>query len=292
MSVTLPSKQRSLLRPVILLLCATAIYILLPSCAHAQNTGRIECARSDDYVYLYSSMTTLQVRANLQCGEIVYITLRYEFYYGVRTAKGDTGFVPEASVVIIKDQPGTGLPAPLSELPREKMHYDKRPREATTPPVVAPTFTLAKGTPVRVKLVKSLSSATGHVGDAVELEVLDDVQVQGVTVLAKGTKESGVIAEAEPKKRFGHGGRLAFSVSSLRLADGEQAPLRAYEEASGAAGTSSSAVLSSKEATLQQNAEFTLLVDAPVHLKREAFEQPPDPSGVPAARPEAAPAKP
>lgn len=252
------------------MLCAAAVCILLPPFAHAQNTGRIECARSDDYVFLYSSMTTLQVRSNLQCGEIVYITLRYEFYYGVRTAKGDTGFVPEASLVVIKDQPGTGLPAPAAEAARERLHYD-RPREAAKHADTAPAFTLAKNTPVRVKLVKTLSSTTAHVGDPVELEVLEDVLVQGVNVLPKGTKESGVIAEAEPKKRFGHGGKLAFSVTALRLANGEQAPLRAYEEASGAAGTSS-AVLSSKDALMQQNAEFTLLVDKDVALKREAFE--------------------
>jgi hypothetical protein len=278
------------MRSKISLLCAAAVCILLPSVANAQNTGRIECARSDDYVFLYSSMTTLQVRSNLQCGEIVYITLRYEFYYGVRTAKGDTGFVPEASLVVIKDQAGTGLPAPAAEGSRERLHYD-RPREAANPARAAPGFTLAKNTPVRVKLVKSISSATAHVGDAVELEVLEDVLVQGVVVLPKGSKESGVIAEADPKKRFGHGGKLAFSVTSLRLANGEQAPLRTYEEASGGAGTSS-AVLASKEASMQQNAEFTLLVDADVHLKRETFEDRADDSKTGANNPDAAPAKP
>jgi hypothetical protein len=289
--VTSHRKQAGVPRTGILWLCAVANFIFLTPLAHAQNTGRIECARSDDYVFLYSSMTTLQVRSNLQCGEIVYITLRYEFYYGVRTAKGDTGFVPEASLVVIKDQSGTGLPAPASEAPRERLHYD-RPREAKNPAGVAPSFTLAKNTPVRVKLAKTLSSTTAHVGDPVELEVLEDVLVQGVNVLRKGTKESGVIAEAEPKKRFGHGGKLAFSVTSLRLANGEHAPLRAYEETSGAAGTSS-AVLASKDAVMQQNAEFTLLVDGDVPLKREAFEKLQDDYNAgPAGTMEAAPAKP
>ena len=272
------------------MLGTAAICILLTPLAQAQNTGRIECARSDDYVFLYSSMTTLQVRSNLHCGEIVYITSRYEVYYGVRTAKGDTGFVPEASLVVIKDQPGTGLPAPASDGPRERLHYD-RPREAANPARAAPAFTLAKNTPVRVKLVKTLSSTTAHVGDPVELEVLEDVLVQGVNVLPKGTKESGVIAEAEPKKRFGHGGKLAFSVTALRLANGEQAPLRSYEEASGTAGTSS-AVLASKDAVMQQNSEFTLLVDAEVRLKREAFGDHVEDSHVGAAGSENVPPKP
>jgi hypothetical protein len=125
----------------------------------------------------------------------------------------------------------------------------------------------------------------------VELEVLEDILVQGVIVLPRGTKESGVIAEAEPKKRFGHGGKLAFSVTSLRLANGEQAPLRTYEEASGGAGTSS-AVLASKDAVMPENAEFTLLVDADVRLKREAFEDRGDDSAKGSASSQAAPVKP
>ena len=250
---------------------AAAFYLLLPSPCKAQNTGRIECARNDEYVYLYSSITTLQVRATLQCGEVVYITLRYEHYFGVRTSTGDSGFVPLASVVVLKDRAGSDLPGPASEAARERTHYDERPREASAPVrATVPAFTLLKNTPVRVKLVKTISSATARVGDPVELEVLDDVFVEGVPVLTKGSKAGGVIAEAEPKKRFGHGGKLALSITSLRLADGEQAPLRSYEEASGSSSTSH--VAAGKDALMGENTEFTVLVDGDVHLKREAFE--------------------
>lgn len=253
---------------------AVAFCLLFPSLGRAQNTGRIECARNDDYVYLYSSMTTLDVRATLQCGEIVVITLRYDYYLGVHTAKGIDGFVPLASVVVIKDRPGTGLPTPGSEAAaRERTHYDERPREAPAPAhsIVSP-FSLLRNTPVRIRLAKTISSATAHVGDSADLEVAEDVFVEGVPVLTKGAKVSGVIAEAEPKKRFGHGGKLALSITSLRLADGEQAPLRSYEEASGSPSTSH--VSAGKDAVMAENTEFTVLVDGDVHLKREAFETP------------------
>src|SRR5437667_2058460 len=55
-------------------------------------TGVQTCALpicSDDYVYLYSSMTTLDVRTTLQCGEQVQITGRYDVYFGVRTEVQD-----------------------------------------------------------------------------------------------------------------------------------------------------------------------------------------------------------
>src|SRR6266436_9402236 len=79
--------------------------------ANAQSTGRIDCARDGGYVYLYSSMTTLEVRMTLQCGEVVRVTGRSDDYYSVRTAAGEAGFVPRTSVSLLKDQPGTGLPA-------------------------------------------------------------------------------------------------------------------------------------------------------------------------------------
>jgi hypothetical protein len=247
-----------------------AFCVFLPTPAAAQNTGRIECARNDEYVYLYGSLATLQVRGTVQCGEIVYITLRYEDYYGVRTAKGETGYVPRASVSILKDKQETTVPTPPGELPREQTHYDKAPREA--PVHVAIGFTLVKNTPVRIKLTKTISSATANPGEAVELEVVEDVLVQGVPVLTKGSKASAVVAEVEPKRKFGHGGKVAISITALRLANGESAPLRSYEETSGASSTTH--VGAGKDAELVRDTEFTVLVDEDVHLKREDFETP------------------
>lgn len=266
LSKSLSAAERVCMR-FFVLLSAVTLYFIFPSSGAAQNTGQIECARSDEYVYLYGSMTTLQVRGTLQCGEIVSITLRYDYYYGVRTAKGDTGFVSQSSVVLIKDKPGGDLPTPpTGPAPRERTHYDQHPH-SPPPRRVVPPFTLLKDTPVRIKLTKTISSRTAHVGDTVEFEVLDEVLVEGVPVLNKGAKVNGVIDQAEPKKRFGHNGTLAVSITSLRLTDGERAPLRAYEQAS-----VDSAALSTKDATLSQNTEFTILIDGDVHLKREGFE--------------------
>src|SRR5215468_2786160 len=78
--------------------------LFLPSLASAQHTARIECARNDGYVYLYSSVITLDVRGTLQCGEIVQVIGRDETYLAVRTAKGESGFVPMASAAILKDR--------------------------------------------------------------------------------------------------------------------------------------------------------------------------------------------
>jgi hypothetical protein len=264
----------------LLTFCSGGLFCLLSSLpAAAQSTGRIDCARDGGYVYLYSSMTTLEVRMTLQCGDVVRITGRSDDYYSVRTAAGEAGFVPRTSVSLLKDQPGAGLPAPATKpLARERTHYDEPRAEVTGPAHSgAGAFALANNTPIRVKLSKAISSATAHVGDAVELEVVEEVIVDGITVLPAGWKVSGAIAEAEPKKRFGHGGKLAFSITSVTLADGEQVKVRCYQEASGSSNTSADAVLplsSGKDVAIPKDIEFTVLVDGEARLKREGFETP------------------
>jgi Variant SH3 domain len=256
-----------------------ALCLFFSLSAAAQSTGRIDCARDGGYVYLYSSMTTLEVRMTLQCGDVVRITGRSDDYYSVRTAAGETGFVPRTSLFLLKDQPGTGLPASAAKPPaRERTHYDQPGSEVGGPKQTAGGgFALANNTPIRVKLDNTISSATAHMGDAVELEVVEDVIVEGVTVLPVGSKVSGVVALAEPKKRFGHGGRVAFSITSITLADGEQVKVRCYQEASGSSNTSSDSVIplsSGKDVAIPKDVEFTALVDGEVRLKREGFDRP------------------
>lgn len=208
------------------LLAVVFASLFFPSLCEAQSTGRVECARTDDYIYLYSSPVTLDVRKTLQCGEIIGITGTYDAYYAARTAKGVSGYVPKAMVVILKDQVGTGLPQ--ADTPsRERTPYDERqkpPAVAAAPKVTG--FILVKDTPVRMRLTKGLSSATAHAGDAVECEVLDDVLVDGVLVIARGATATGMVAEAEIKKRFGHDGKVAISITVVQLADNETAPVR------------------------------------------------------------------
>jgi|SRR5215469_269021 len=279
-----PLTGRCLVKSLVALF-AVSLALLFPPLADAQNTGRIECARGDGYIYLYSSMTTLDVRTTLQCGEIVQITGRFETYYAVRTAKGEVGYVPFAALVVLKDLPGTGLPKATSPS-RERISYDARPDPP--PPPVNPPFVLAKGTQVRLKVLKTVNSASAHTSDAMEFAVIEDVLVDGVVVIPKGAKATGVVDSVETKKRFGRGGSLAFHIASVRLADNEQAPLHCFQEVSGLSNTSAEAVLplaSGKDAAILQDAELMALVDADVQLKREAFTAPGPPKDAPDTAP-------
>jgi hypothetical protein len=265
-------------------LLLAAVFFLFPSLSSAQTTGRVECPRDDGYIYLYSSMTTLDVRTTLQCGEIVQITGRYDTYFAARTAKGGVGYVPISAIVLLKDQVGAGIPEPAT-LARERTPYDERPKP---PPVAAnrlvPAFALPKDTPVRVRLLKPLSSASAHTGDAVEFEVVEDVLVDGLTVIAEGAKASGTVAEVEAKKHFGHDGKVSFNITSVHLANNESAPLRCYFEAFGTSNTSSNVQIGSgKDALIAQGTEFTARVESNVGLKRETFATGKDSAAAPSA---------
>jgi hypothetical protein len=271
----------------------TAVFfcLVLPAIAQAQSVGQVECPRGDGYVYLYSSMTTLDVRTTLQCGEQVQITGRYDKYFGVRTTKGDIGYIPVESLLLIKDKPGAKTPQPKTGQPnRERILYDAPVKPAEIAPVALPSpseITLRNGTPIHLKLGKTMSSATAHVGDVVDLQVVEEVIVDGVSVIPPGSTAIGLVTEAEPKKRMGHSGKLAFSVNFVRLRDDEKAAVRSFQETTGA-NNSAGAMLplsSRKEVVFTQGTEFTAYVDGDMQLKREAFELEKVPPAAPARKP-------
>src|SRR6266699_6278971 len=258
--------------------------VLLPASVKAQSAGQVECPRSGDYVYLYSSMTTLDVRITLQCGEQLQITVQYDRYFGVRTAKGEIGYVPVESLLLLKDKPGAKAPQSKTVQPaRERTPYDAPARHAEIAPSAPPSasdFTLRNGTPIHLKLGKTISSATAHVGEVVDLKVVEEVIVDGLSVIPSGAAAIGLVTDAEPKKRMGHGGKLAFSINFVRLKDDEKAAVRSFQESTGS-NSSAGALLplsSGKEVMFTEGAEFTAYVDGDMQLKKEAFQAPKDPS--------------
>jgi len=243
--------------------------VAIPATARGQSVGQVECPRSGGYVYLYSSMITMDVRGTLQCGEQVQITGRYDTYFGVRTAKGEVGYVPLDSVLLIKDRPGANQLKPLAQKPaRELTPYDEH---AAPPPPVKKVpdgfdLTLVNGTPIHLKLGKTISTASAHVGDAVELHAAVEVVVDGVTVVPVGATATGIVTEVEPKKRLGRGGKLALSINFLRLGNNEKAAVRSFQETSESISQGHG-----KDIVFAEGSDFTAYVDGDVHLKKEAF---------------------
>jgi hypothetical protein len=103
--------------------------------------------------------------------------------------------------------------------------------------LVEPGFHLEDGTPVKLRLQRTLSSADARVDDRVDFDVLEEIRLKDVVVIPKGSVAWGTVTEAQPKRRMARGGKLDVNIDSVRLADGEKAALRGVRDVKGGGHT-------------------------------------------------------
>lgn len=265
-------------------LLSFVICLLLPLVCNAQKAGQkppagqsqagqIHCAHGEGYAYLYGSMATMEISTTVKCGQPVTILDRSDNFLHVRTDTGEDGFVPAGNVIFVK--PGTVVKAPTTPTKRELTHYDDPARLAAEVRPAAPRneIILPRQTPVHLKLSRTLSSATAHVGEEVTFEVTQDVIVSGVTVIAKGAPAVGAVTEVEPKKRMGKAGKLNVGVTSVVLANNEKISLRSFgaDQSADQKFGMTVPLLHGKDVTLSKDTEITAYVDDDVHLKVSNF---------------------
>ncbi len=167
------------------------------------------------------------------------------------------------------------------------------PQAATTQapavPTQPPPHTLLDGTPVKLRLSETMSSASAKVGEEVPFEVVEDVKVDDVVVLPKGATAIGTVTDANPKKSMGRAGKLDMAISYARLADQEKCALRATQEAKGRGhvGAMTGAIVATsivffpaaplflfmhgKDITIPQGTEITAFVEGDMHLDMAKF---------------------
>jgi hypothetical protein len=98
-------------------------------------------------------------------------------------------------------------------------------------------FVLEEGTPVRLRLNRTISSADAHVGDTLDFEVLDDITVNRVLVIPKGGLAFATVTEAQAKRRMARGGKLDINIDYVKLVSGDKAALRAVKDVKGGGHT-------------------------------------------------------
>jgi hypothetical protein len=132
---------------------------------------------------------------------------------------------------------------------------------------------LKNNTIVHVAVVKGVSSATAHIGDAMELQVSEDLIVEGLVVIPKGAAAAGAVTEVEQKKRMGRSGKLAMKITEISLGNGGKATVRAYHDTTG--GTSATGtvlpMVSGKDVEFPKGTDFLAWVDGDVKLRRADF---------------------
>jgi PEGA domain-containing protein len=96
-----------------------------------------------------------------------------------------------------------------------------------------PSSKLADGTPIKLRLARTISSANARIGDTVGFEVLEDVKVGAAIVIARGGIAWANVTDAKPKRRIGRAGKLNLNIDAVLLLTGERVPLRAIKETQG-----------------------------------------------------------
>lgn len=81
--------------------------------------------------------------------------------------------------------------------------------------------TLKAGSIVPLQSVNQVKAADVSEGQTVDFQVVQDVNVDGVCVIPRGTLVKGKVSEARKSSLAGTKGRLVITINSLNLPDGE-----------------------------------------------------------------------
>lgn len=105
--------------------------------------------------------------------------------------------------------------------------HSEAPLRAANQPAVPAALALHDATPIRLRLTRDLTFANAKAGELVDFEILDDLRIDGVLVMARGARSTATLTQAEPKTRMGRGGKLGVSLDSLPRMDGGKVAIRA-----------------------------------------------------------------
>jgi PEGA domain len=98
-------------------------------------------------------------------------------------------------------------------------------------------FVLEDGTPVKMRINRTISSGDAHLGDTIDFEVLEDITLNGVLVIPKGGLAFATVTQAQAKRRMARGGKLDINIDYVKLVSSEKAALRAVKDMSGGGHT-------------------------------------------------------
>lgn len=99
------------------------------------------------------------------------------------------------------------------------------------------TLSIPDGTPLKLRLAESVSSAHAHVGDPLLFVVVRDVSVGGYTVIPAGTLASGSITGVKRHRLLGMGGQVSLKLDSVELVNGQRVELQARKRVKGSSRT-------------------------------------------------------
>ena len=96
---------------------------------------------------------------------------------------------------------------------------------------------IPNSTPVKLRMMRTISSAHAHPGDRLDFVVGKDVTVGGFTIIQAGTIASGSVLGVKGKRLLGIGGKVVIKLGSVRLLTGDEVTLEGRREIKGSSRT-------------------------------------------------------
>lgn len=92
---------------------------------------------------------------------------------------------------------------------------------------------IPKNTIFRVKLLDDLNSNMNHKGDLVRMEVMEDVSVNGIVVIPRGTRGTGTVDDVKKAGMGGRQGQIKVTTGSFKAINGVDVPVKIGKGAAG-----------------------------------------------------------
>lgn len=93
---------------------------------------------------------------------------------------------------------------------------------------------IPKLTEMEVELIDGLSSKTSREGDTIRFKTIENLIINDVVVIPAETEVLGVVDKSRKAGGLGRGGRLEFSITSVKTLNGIEVPLEYTEKNHGA----------------------------------------------------------
>jgi PEGA domain len=158
---------------------------------------------------------------------------------------------------------------------------------------------IRQGDLLPVRLQQQISSRTAFAGEAVKMEALADLVVDGRIVVRKGAPLTATITVAKKKAKMGPGGRIRLHIADVEMADGEHLALDTTQAESGGgpsekvykglviasiallspAGATTALLMHGQEVVLPEGTEFEARVAATRMLDQQKFQLAPAADG-------------
>lgn len=139
---------------------------------------------------------------------------------------------------------------------------------------------IPQGTPIRVELKDRLSTKITQKGETFDLEVIEDIKVDGMMVIPAGTLAVGEVSRSDAKGAFGKSGKLEARILYVKL-KGRTVRVSGTLAVAGQGGTTETVLtaiaagtlafaVTGKSAVLEPGTELFVHTERPVFIGADA----------------------